>query len=144
MTEKELFTMHTRNYMLCYNEHCEKREQCLRWILKDYVPHNQLMVSAINPRYTSGNTAMCRNFRNSEKRLMGIGMIRFYDEIPHKVELGIRKFLISHFGNTMYYNYRRGDLPITPGVQEEIREICIRHGWDKVPMYDAYREEYEW
>ena len=119
-------------------------KQCLRWILKDYVPDDQLIVNAINPRYKKPIGAGCPEFKSSEKRLMAIGMTMFYEEMPRKTEQNIRHALQQHFGHTMYYLYRRGDIPITPTMREDIKKICERYGWKKEPVYDGFSEEYEW
>lgn len=144
MNEKDIFTEHSKNYLLCFNDHCPRREQCLRWILKDYVPDDLLIVNAINPGYKNIGADRCSEFKSSEKRRMAIGMTKFYDEMPRKTEQSIRHALELHFGHTMYYLYRRGDRPITPAMQEEIRKICKKNHWEKEPVYDGFREEYEW
>ena len=142
MTEKELFTEHAKNYLLCYNNQCEKHEQCLRWILKDYVPKEQASVTAVNPLYT--DKSGCSLFQSSEKRKMAVGMTKFYDEMPRKKGQSIRDTLEGHFGHTMYYLYRNGERPITPDMQEYIKKVCIRNGWNEEAVYDGFTEEYEW
>ena len=36
MTDNELFAKHAQSYLLCYNDKCPTRKQCLRWIIKDH------------------------------------------------------------------------------------------------------------
>ena len=65
-------------------------------------------------------------------------------EMPRKKGQSIRDTLERHFGHTMYYLYRNGERPITPDMQEYIKKVCIRNGWNEEPVYDGFTEEYEW
>lgn len=44
----------------------------------------------------------------------------------------------------MCYLYRNGERSITLDIQEYIKKIRIRNGWDKELVYDDFTEEYEW
>lgn len=144
MTDNELFAKHAQSYLLCYNDKCPTRKQCLRWIIKDHTPEDMPVVSIVNPRYAKTTDNECPYFKSNKKQKMAVGMTLFFDEMPRKTEQSVRNALINDLGRTKFFTYRRGAIPIPPAIQEHIRAVCEACGWDKKPVYDGFTEEYEW
>lgn len=144
MTDEKVFAAHAKGYLLCYNERCNRHEHCLRWLVKDYAPKDVPLISIVNPNHKTHTGATCRYFRSDTRKRMAVGMTTFFDEMPRKMEQKIRHELMQHLGRTTFFIYRRGDRPITPSVQRQIEEICVRNGWKNMPVYDGFTEEYEW
>ena len=112
MTDNELFAKHAQSYLLCYNDKCPTRKQCLRWIIKDHTPEDMPVVSILNPRYAKTTDNECPYFKSNKKQKMAVGMTLFFDEMPRKTEQSVRNALINDLGRTKFFTYRRGAIPI--------------------------------
>ena len=64
--------------------------------------------------------------------------------MPKRVEPYVRRHIIANHCRTYYYEYRNGQRPIPPTVQEEIRTLFREAGWNKEVNFDCYVEDYEW
>ena len=93
MTDNELFAKHAQSYLLCYNDKCPTRKQCLRWIIKDHTPEDMPVVSILNPRYAKTTDNECPYFKSNKKQKMAVGMTLFFDEMPRKTEQSVRNAL---------------------------------------------------
>ena len=143
MNEK-LLKEKAESYLACYNGQCPRREHCLHWIVGPYVPENLLTKECVNVTNAQMRAGRCFFYRPDTLRRMKRGMLNFYEEMPRRVAVGVKKQLEATYGHTTYYAYRNGKLPITPEMQEQIAQVCREHGWNEPPVYDAETEEFDW
>ena len=64
--------------------------------------------------------------------------------MPGWKERVIKANLIRHLTRTGYYRYRNGSRPITPDVEQYIRQLLKAHGITQEPHFDGYIETYVW
>ena len=146
MTEKELFAKKANDgYTVCYAEQCPRREQCLRWKVGRQMPDSKSFYTMVNPRSQGVGTAECPHYRTVEKVKFAKGMMHiFNDDMPRRVTETVRMGIIGSCCKTYYYEYRKGQRLIPPAIQEEIRSLFLKAGWEKEIEFDGYVEDYEW
>lgn len=142
--DEQLLREKAKHYLVCYREQCERHQHCLRWLAGPYVPETDNVQTCVNVMNKEVREGRCPFFKSDEPVRMKRGLKHLYDDIPKRVGTAIRLELDSHYGHTMYYKYRNGELPITPDMQRCIAEVCQRHGWTVEPVYDETTEEYDW
>ena len=144
MISEELLREKARHYLVCYYEPCERRTHCLRWLAGLYVPETERVTTCVNVMNREVREGHCPFYKLDETVTMARGFTHLYDQMPKRTGTAIRLELDGHFGHTMYYKYRNGLLPITPQMQAYIAEVCRKHGWTELPVYDSMTEEYDW
>ena len=145
MTEREeLFREKAEKYVVCHSERCPLREHCLRAILSHYVPENRFATNSINLNNPQMQTEQCPSYRNDQPRRMPVGLTWLCHDMPGWQERVIKANLIRHLTRTGYYRYRNGSKPITPDVEQYIRQLLKGHGITQEPHFDGYIEDYVW
>ena len=139
-----LFREKAARYLTCFNDHCPRHDQCLRWEVGRHTDPAQHLSTSIPPTYAPAADGSCPYFRDNSLQRMPLGMTHFYDEMPGRTERGIKNTLIAHTCRATYYKYHRGDRPITPDMLMLISEVCRRHGWTQPLRFDAETEDYVW
>ncbi len=135
----------TSGYTVCFANQCPQHELCLRWTVGQLMPSDVKDCQCVNPHFEEVATAHCPMFRPAEKTLWAKGMTRlFTDDMPQKVETGIRKELMKRYNRTYFFEYRNGTRLIPPAMQEEIRAVCRQYGWKADVQFDEYLENYGW
>ena len=64
--------------------------------------------------------------------------------MPRRLEPAVRYGLISKHCCTYYYDYRNDERRMSPTVQEEIRNLFRKEGWQEEIHFDSYIEDYDW
>lgn len=131
-------------FVVCFNKECYRREHCLRWLAKDYVPQNTFVQKSVNLASEAVQGGDCPMFLKDQKVKMGKGMIHLFEDMPRKMGDTLKALLINEYKRTYFYEYRNGKRLITPSMQEHITNLCKQCGWDKSVTYDEYVEDYEW
>ena len=144
MTNEELFRERAKHYLVCYYEPCERREHCLRWLVGPFVPETDTVRTCVNVTNIEVRAGRCPFYKSDELVQMVRGMKEFYEQMPRRVAVNIKRKLEGYYGHTMYYKYRNAKLPITPDMQRHIAAVCQKYGWTAEPVYDETTEEYDW
>lgn len=146
MTDEELFRkMIAKGYVVCCVEGCPLCKQCLRWLVGLQYPETELFITCVNAKHETVGTEHCIHYREAQKVMMARGMTRiFNDEMPKKVERGVRNALIERYNRTYFFEYRNGKRLIPPKMQEEIRQLFRDCGWNEEVEFDGYVEAYDW
>ena len=139
-----IFSEKAASYLVCFNEQCARHEQCLRWIVGQHVGGEQISRVSINPHNAQVKAGSCPVFRDARPVRVGIGMTGFYHDMPGWLEKSIKGALISRYSRTGYYRIQNGTRPVTPEMEEAIRTICQKNGWDTPLRFDSYKEDYLW
>lgn len=143
-TKEERFREMAKDGIVCQSQDCPIREHCLRSILKDFVPENTPVTTVINLRNPKMQSADCPRYCPDEPLRMPIGLTHMYYDMPGHLERSIKNRLISIFSRKRYYIYHGGRRPITPDIEETIRQTLLAFGWTAEPVFDGYVEEYLW
>jgi hypothetical protein len=83
-------------------------------------------------------------YRENQTASYARGMMHFYDEMTSRQERAIRRRLINAYSRKPYYEYRNGDRPISPEMQQNIARICREEGYTAEPHYDSWEEDFLW
>ena len=144
LTEEEIFRQKTHHYLVCFIESCPLHQQCLRWLVGQYVDPEPLARNAINPRNPSIGGEHCGMYREKRRAIMKRGLTRFYLEMPKSKERLIRQLLILWWGRKQYFEARKGERLITPEMQDDVVEACRRYEWTGPIVYDGEEESWWW
>ena len=68
--DEELFKEKARNYLLCYNTSCERREHCLHWLAGPYVPETDKVCTVVNMMNKDVREGNCPFYKSDEKITM--------------------------------------------------------------------------
>ncbi len=146
MKDHQLFTEKASSgYVVCFKDACPRHAECLRWLTGQHMPEELNVCTCVNPSGKSVGTEQCTHFRKAEKVTMARGMTRiFSDDMPKRVENGVRQALIERHNRTYYFEYRNGTRLISPAMQEEVRQLFRDFGWTRDVEFDEYVEDYVW
>ena len=120
------------------------REHCLRSILKDYVPEEYPVVTAVNLRNPKMQQSDCPQYCPDQPVRMPLGLTAMYHDMPYHLVRPIKNRLIHLLSRKRYYEYHNGRRPVTPDVEATIRQTLLAIGWTAEPAFDDYVEEYLW
>lgn len=135
----------THSYTVCFHQDCPLSDHCLRHLVGKHAPATLETCTSVNPNAKGTATKRCPHYRTSQKQKMAQGMKNiFNDNMPQRVEKGVRQELIRRTNRQYYYEYRSGVRLIPPAMQEEIRELFRQLGWTEEIHFDNYTEQYNW
>ena len=143
-TKEELFREKAKTYIVCHSTTCPLREHCLRSILSRYTPDNIHIVTSVNLNHPEMQCDACPSYRNDEPRRMPVGLKKLYFDMPSRIERPIKASLIATYSRKRYYEYHNGTRPITPDVEQHIRQTLLDFGWSQEPQFTSYTEDYVW
>lgn len=143
-TREDLFREMASNGAVCQSQSCPMRTNCLRSILKDYVPENYPLVTSVNLRNPRMQRSDCPQYCPSEPVRMPLGLSQMYYDMPRHLERSVKNHLIALFSRRRYYDYHCGRRPITPDIEATIRQTLLAFGWPQEPTFDGYTEQYLW
>ena len=141
---EQLFAEKARSYVVCYSNSCPLREHCLRSILLGYVPKDQYITTSINLSHPQMQQKDCPRFVSDQPLRMPYGLSLMYSDMPGRLERAIKNHLISKYSRKRYYEYHNGVRPLTPEVEQYVRQTLKNYGWAQEPQFMGYREEYMW
>ena len=144
MNDTELFREKADNYIVCFSTACPIHAHCLRWRVGQIESDTVRQQTVVNPHHPDNCNAHCKFYRDDRPARVGIGMVGFFHDMPHHLELSIKSDIIRCFTRTRYYRMRKGTIPVSPADQTLIAGICRQHGWTAEPRYDSYQEQYLW
>ena len=142
--EEKAFRKKVNNYLVCFMDNCLMHEQCLRWLVGQYVDTSLPSYNAINPHNPKMGGEHCEMFRKKQRVIMKRGLTHLYEEMPGLMESRIRHLLIQLWGHKKYYEVRKGERLITPEMQEDVEDACRHHGWTGPIIYDGEEENWLW
>ena len=141
-TKEEKFREIVTKAAVCQSQICPMRTNCLRSILKDYVPENYPLVTSVNLRNPRMQRSDCPQYCPSEPVRMPLGLSQMYYDMPRHLERTIKNRLISLFSRKRYYEYHSAKRPVTPDIEATIRQTLLAFGWTQEPTFNSYVEEY--
>lgn len=140
----KLFREKAATYLCCYNEHCPRHAQCLRYEVGKYTDPKQHTTTCVSPYYAKSQDGTCEYFRDYQIRRLPVGMTGFYHDMPSHTERAIKNELIGKSCRATYYKYHRGERPIPPDVLATIEDVCRNCGWTQPLKFDSEVEDYVW
>jgi len=144
MIDQKVLEEKAQKYIVCFDGRCPLHEHCLRWQVGQYVPASYFSVSCVNPNHVRADRGECIAYRDDRPLRVPVGMVHFYEAMPGAMERAIKGRLIERFSRVIYYRYRRGELTITPDVEQEIERTCRECGWTEPLRFDGYADKLIW
>lgn len=143
-TREEIFTLKAAAYNVCYATACPLSRHCLRHILAGYVAADRLYVRSVNLSNPATQRDGCPMYRIDEPLRMPVGLAAVYHDMPSHIERAVKRQLIGAFSRKTYYEYHNGKRPMTPDVEEYVRQTLQAHGWTQEPAFAGYTDDYQW
>ena len=126
--EADEFRKKAEHYLVCFNDQCECRERCLRWLVGCQTDPAPVAAMSVNLRHPSLGGDHCELYRPKERVMMKRGLLHFYDNMTGRQEHDIRHQLISIYNRKVYYQMRNGRRLINPAAQQHIAAVCQQLG----------------
>lgn len=128
-------------YVICFNAGCPLHEGCLRYLAGVNVPESMDTAKCVLPH--KGRDGQCRWFDKTTVVTMASGFSRLYDKVLKADYTSMRKAITAYLhGTKQYYQYMRGERPLTPGQQDGIRKIVSSYGYDWEAPFDCFYRAY--
>lgn len=128
-------------YVLCNNSQCPLRSNCLRFMAAKQAPESLEIANCVMPKTLKGNT--CRWYDKKTVVVYAAGFTRLYDRVMKMDYSTMRKAITRYLhGTKLYYEYMRGDRPLSPEQQAWIRGYVKSRGYDWEVEFDRYLEGY--
>ena len=123
----------------CFNNECDKCNECLHYATAQQLPNDQTRGYAIYPSaYRNGK---CKYFKKVETVRMAYGFNHFLNEVKKKDVKVLREHLFRYFGGrTPYYRYNRGEYLLSPKQQQYILGLFAKYGYTDGLQFTAYKD----
>ena len=142
MERKELnWTDVPAGWALCLSGECPARESCLRWQAGRLVPDSIVAARIVLPRRNSDEAcrlfAPIRTVRNARGFMDIYSAVRKQDYTPMRLQMTA---LFS--GKRRYYESMHGKQPVSPEMQQRVRELFTCWGYADSVRFDSYEEDF--
>lgn len=129
-------------YKLCFNEHCPKHDDCIRFFAGQHLPATVMSGAAIYPNAISGD--ICPYYKKTRVIHGAWGFRNLYKGVELKDLQVIRPKVINYLGGpAAFYGYTHGDRLLTPEQQETIRGFFLERGYTKELVFEGYTLIYD-
>ena len=141
MKNKLDFSQIPPSWDYCFNNHCTKCEECLRYHSGSEIPDDRQRGHAIFPNAVQEDG--CPFFRADEPVQMATGFINENNPAMRQAFISLRHDIENITGGGgSYYLYRNGSKWLTPKQQEQMRKLFVDAGYPE-PTYDRYKYSYD-
>ena len=128
-------------YALCFNAGCPLHDDCLHYLAGANVPESQDTAKCVLPHM--GRDGHCRWFDKTTVVTMASGFSHLYDQVLKSDYTSMRKNITAYLhGAKQYYQYMRGERPLTPEQQRGIQQIVRSYGYDWEVPFERYHSAY--
>ena len=132
------------HFMYCANNECLQHNKCLRKTAMEVIPTNRLTVNVFNPMAYPNANEPCVYYKENILHRYALGFDRLMDELPHAMALKMRSRMISYYGKSMYYRFKRKERYITPKEQKIIAQLFKDSGYKNEIAFDNYSDLHNW
>lgn len=144
-------TYKPKDYPLCLasEAECPKAAHCLRSLVVKQASASlteQHLLTVINPFESELHyaTEQCAAYHDATPLHCAMGMTKMFDNVPRAIYPEVHNAVQACFPcRTYFYKSRRGERPITPEEQQNIREVFISHNLGE-PLFDGYCDLPQW
>lgn len=128
-------------YVLCHNNQCPLKNDCLRFLAGEHAPESMEIATCVMPKTLKAGT--CRWYDKKSVVVYAAGFNHLYDRVMKKDYTAMRKAITRYLhGAKQYYEYKRGDRPLSPEQQQWIKDYVKSQGYDWEVEFDSYYEGY--
>jgi hypothetical protein len=130
-------------YVLCINGLCPFQGSCLRYLAGSRVPETKEVAMCVMPKALKDGK--CRFYDKRKVVVWAAGFSHLYDCVMKKDYTSMRKSITRYLhGAKLYYEYMRGERPLSPEQQTWIRNFVKSYGYEWEVPFDRYFEAYEY
>lgn len=130
-------------YVLCTNGLCPFQGSCLRYQVAAWAPESMETATCVMPKVLKDGK--CRWYDRRKVVVWASGFAHLYDCVMKKDYTSMRKGITSYLhGPKTYYEYMRGERPLSPEQQQWIQEFVKSFGYEWEVPFDRYFEAYEY
>lgn len=123
----------------CFNAECPRTAECICYISSRFLPEDKDYGNAIYPRAL--RDGKCRHFMRARVEQRAWGMTHLYDNVKHKDAISLKYRMMGLLGGrSKYYRYNRGEVHLTPELQQEVNQLFAEWGYQP-PRFDHYQNE---
>ena len=123
----------------CFNAECPRSAECICYISSRFIPEGKEYGNAIYPNAL--RDGKCKHFMRARVEMTAWGMTHLYDNVQLKDADNLKYKMISLLGGrTKYYRYHRGEVHLTPELQQEANQLFAQYGYQP-PRFDHYQNE---
>lgn len=128
-------------YVICTNESCPLREDCMRFIAGSNAPESTEIAMCVMPKTLKDGH--CRLYDKKTVVVMAKGFTTLYDKVMKKDFTRMRKAITQYLhGAKMYYEYKDGRRALSPEQQNWIRNFVKSQGYEWEVKFDHFSESY--
>ena len=128
----------------CLNDQCTQVNHCLRHLAAANSTSIRKFFPIVNPAHYPKERDKCPFFKSQIKKRIALGITNLLDNVPHKTALLLRRQMVEHFGKTLYYRFLRKENELLPEHQIVIKQLFEQNGINEEPVFDSYRESFDW
>lgn len=126
-------------WALCFNQSCPLHEHCLRYQAGVLAPPDLTVTRCVTPRVLTGER--CKVYASMEPVKIARGFSTIYQNVLKRDYTSLRKYMTSLLsGKRYYYEYKRGERPLSPEQQSDIRQLFESFGYKDSVHFDSYEE----
>lgn len=130
-----------KGWAVCFNQECTKCNECLRFQAGCVVPQHATTVNCVTKHAISDGC--CRLFASAQHVTYARGFTTVYDKVLKKDFTKLRKAMTLYLQNKgRYYKYMRGEMPLSPQLQEWIKELFSTCGYADSVKFDRLEGRY--
>lgn len=128
-------------YVLCYNNDCPLKADCLRYMAAKHAPSKLEIATCVMPKTL--RDGQCRWHDKPTVKIWAAGFSTLFDKVMKKDYTAMRKDITKFLhGVKIYYEYKRGDRALSPEQQQWIRNYVKSRGYEWEVEFDSYFEDY--
>lgn len=130
-------------YVLCTNNDCPLKDNCLRFLAGENAPESLELATCVMPKVLKNGE--CRWFDEITVGVWAAGFTRMFDKVLKKDYSAMRKSITAYLhGTKFYYEYKRGEKPLSPQQQLWIQNYVKSLGYEWEVEFDRYFEDYNY
>ena len=128
------------SWLICYNNECPMRDECLRYYVAPIVGSNLDHGPAVYP--SALVDGKCRFYVDKQPIRLAWGFRPLFTKVRHEDYATLRWKVMALFSSdSKFFRYNRGDFKLTPEQQQEVLDIFRRKGYDTTDMHFAHYED---
>ena len=142
MAKKFTFREVPTGYKLCFNEHCQKHEDCIRFLAGQHVPPTMMSGPAVYPNAATDD--ICPFFKQTRVIHGAWGFRNLYKGVEKKDAQVLKAMIINYLGGPVAsFGYMHGEKLLTPEQQDCIQGFFNELGYTQAIVFEGYSIMYD-
>lgn len=127
---------------LCFNDGCQRKEECMRYRVGQQVPENVTSGKAVYPNALRDGD--CEHFYQLRVVKAARGFGNIFADVTQKHSAEMRMQIERYLGgHGTYYRYKRGERLLMPEQQEWICSLFEKYGYGRNVQFNDYLQVYD-